>query len=65
VLGATLGAAWGAVRALDEQGITVLTVPAAQVAVILGAAGMAGVLAATGPARRAAGLDVLDAIASQ
>jgi putative ABC transport system permease protein len=71
VLGATLGAvlavggAWGIVAALDEEGVTQLTLPVAQLAVILGMAGVAGVLAATGPARRAARLDVLDAIASE
>jgi putative ABC transport system permease protein len=71
VLGATLGAvlavggAWGIVAAPDEEGVTQLTLPVAQLAVILGMAGVAGVLAATGPARRAARLDVLDAIASE
>jgi hypothetical protein len=70
VLGATLGAvlavggAWSIVAELDEEGVTQLTLPVAQLAVILGMAGVAGVLAATGPARRAARLDVLDAIAS-
>jgi putative ABC transport system permease protein len=71
VLGAALGAvlaiggAWGVVEALDGQGVTRLTLPAAQLAVILGMAGVAGVLAATVPARRAARLDVLEAIASE
>lgn len=64
-LGAVLavGAAWGVVRALNDQGIDRFTLPTAQLAVILGTAGVAGMLAATGPARRAAKLDVLDAIA--
>jgi putative ABC transport system permease protein len=71
VLGAALGAvlaiggAWGVVKALDDQGVTQLTLPAVQLAVILGMAGVAGVLAATGPARRAAKLNVLEAIASE
>jgi putative ABC transport system permease protein len=71
VLGAVLGAvlafggAWGVVEALEDQGVTEFTVPTTQLAVILGMAGLAGVLAATGPARRAAKLDVLTAIASE
>jgi putative ABC transport system permease protein len=67
VLGAALaiGGAWGLVRALGDQGVAHLTVPGAQLAVILGMAGLAGVVAAAGPARRAAKLDILKAIASQ
>ena len=71
VLGAALGAvlaiggAWGVVKALEDQGVTQFTLPPAQLAVILGMAGVAGVLAATGPARRAAKLDVLEAITSE
>jgi putative ABC transport system permease protein len=71
VLGATLGgvlavgAAWGVVTALDDKGVTRLSLPATQLATILGMAALAGVLAATGPARRASKLDVLEAIASE
>ncbi|HEX6568583.1 MAG TPA: ABC transporter permease, partial [Acidimicrobiales bacterium] len=71
VLGAALGAvlaiggAWGVVKALDDQGVTQFTLPSAQLAVILGMAGVAGVLAAAAPARRAAKLNVLEAIASE
>jgi putative ABC transport system permease protein len=67
VLGAVLaiGGAWGLVRALGDQGVAQLTVPGAQLAVILGMAGLAAVVAAAGPARRAAKLDILKAIASQ
>jgi putative ABC transport system permease protein len=70
-LGATLGAvlaiggAWGIVTALHDEGITELTLPVGQLGVILGMAGLAGVLAATGPARRAAKMDVLQAITSE
>jgi putative ABC transport system permease protein len=66
-LGAVLavGAAWSVVRALEDQGVTELTLPGPQLAVILGMAGVAGVLAATGPARRAARLNVLEAITSE
>ena len=71
VLGASLGAvlaiggAWGIVKALEDDGVTRFTVPGSQMAIILGMAAVAGVLAASGPARRAAKLDVLDAIASE
>jgi putative ABC transport system permease protein len=71
VLGAALGAvlaiggAWGVVKVLEDQGITHLTLPPGQLAVILGMACVAGVLAATSPARRAAKLNVLEAIAGE
>ena len=68
--GATLGAvlavggAWGIVKALDAEGVTELVIPGTRLAIIAGLAGMAGVVAATGPARRAAKLDVLKALAT-
>ncbi len=67
VLGAGLaiGGAWGMVRALAEENVTHLVLPLPQLLVIMGAAGVAGVVAATGPARRAAKLDILAAIATQ
>jgi putative ABC transport system permease protein len=71
VLGAGLGAvlaiggAWGVVKALEDQGVTEFTLPPAQLAVIVAMGGVAGVLAATGPARRAAKLNVLEAITSE
>ncbi|QGG94390.1 ABC transporter permease [Actinomarinicola tropica] len=71
VLAATLGAglaiggAWGMVRALAEEQVTHLVLPVPQLLVIMAAAGVAGVVAATGPARRAAKLDILGAIATQ
>jgi putative ABC transport system permease protein len=55
--------AWGIVQALDGE-VTAFTVPPVQMGVILALAALAGVGAALGPARRAAKLDVLDAIAS-
>ena len=66
-LGAVLavGGAWAIVRALADQGVTELVVPAGPLAVIVAMACLAGVLAAVGPARRAAKLDVLTAIASE
>ncbi len=71
VLGAALGAAlaiggaWGVVKALEDQGVTEFTLPPAQLAMIVAMGGVAGVLAATGPARRAAKLNVLEAITSE
>jgi putative ABC transport system permease protein len=70
LLGTVLGAglavagAWGIVQALDTEGVTTFTVPLTQLSVIVGIAIVAGVVAAVGPARRAARLDVLAAIAT-
>jgi putative ABC transport system permease protein len=62
-LGTFLG--WGLVRALSAQeGLGRFDVPVAQLAIILGLAVAAGVVAAVRPARRAARLDILDAIAT-
>ena len=63
-LGVGIGLAWGIVHALSDQGVTEFVVPVDQLGVIALLAGGAGVLAAARPARRAAKLDVLDAIAS-
>jgi putative ABC transport system permease protein len=65
-LGAVLaiGGAWGSVRALGTEGVTTFTVPPGQMLTIVGLAAVAGVVAALGPARRAARLDVLAAIAT-
>ena len=59
-LGTFLG--WAVVRSLEDQGFDTLTIPGVRIAVIaiLGAA--AGATVATLPARRAARLDILDAI---
>jgi putative ABC transport system permease protein len=59
-----VGGAWGIVQALGSEGVTTFTVPPTQMAVIAVLASAAGVLAAVGPARRAARMDVLDAISS-
>jgi putative ABC transport system permease protein len=66
VLGIAAGTALGVAlqNALDGQGITELTIPLARLAVFVIAAGIAGMLAAVLPARRAARLDVLRAIAA-
>lgn len=42
-----------------------MAVPITRLAVIVGLAGLAGVLAASGPARRSAKLDILEAVASE
>jgi putative ABC transport system permease protein len=68
--GATLGLVLGAVfgisltRALASQGIEVLSVPVGRLLAFLVVAALIGVLAAVWPARRAARLKVLDAIAT-
>ena len=64
-MGSTLAVAgaWGIVQALGNE-VTTFVVPPTQMTVIVALAALAGVGAALGPARRAAKLDVLDAIAS-
>jgi putative ABC transport system permease protein len=70
VFGTTLGLGvgvlfgWAIVRALADEGIDTLTVPAGSLAVVTLIAAVAGALAAALPARRAARLDVLDALAA-
>ncbi len=54
---------WAVVQALSSDGINTLAVPVGQLAVVVVIAAVAGVLAALLPARRAARLDVLGAIA--
>ncbi|SEO83685.1 ABC transporter permease [Trujillonella endophytica] len=65
VLGIVLGTLFGVAlsRALADQGISELAVPVPRMLVFLLVAAVIGVLAAVGPARRAARLQVLDAIA--
>jgi putative ABC transport system permease protein len=71
VLGAVLGLAigvffgWTIVRALSSQGITEFALPGGQLALFVVAAGVAGILAAVGPGRRAAKIDVLRAITTE
>ncbi len=66
VLGFALAVAgsWGIVSAIPGDRPVPLAVPPVQLTVIVVLAALAGVLAAVGPARRAAKLDILDAIAS-
>jgi putative ABC transport system permease protein len=66
LLGLVVGTAfgWALVRALEEQGVTEFALPVGRLALVVVAAGLAGVLAAALPARRAARLDVLAAVAT-
>jgi putative ABC transport system permease protein len=63
VIGTGLGVAL--VSSLKQQGITDTVVPASSLVAFLFLAALLGLLAATWPARRAARLDVLAAIAAQ
>jgi putative ABC transport system permease protein len=67
LLGLVIGTGMGTavVRALADQGLSKLSVPAVQLLVYVVAAFFIGVLAAVLPARRAARLNILDAIASE
>ena len=71
VLGALLGVGLGIgfgialMYAVRDQGLEVISVPAGQLALFLGLSLVIGVLAAVFPARRAARLDVLRAIATE
>ncbi len=70
LLGTALGLAiglffgWALVRAAREDGISTFRVPIGQLALVTVIAALAGVVAAVRPARRAARLDVLAAIAT-
>ena len=59
------GGAGPSCQALSSEGVTEFVVPVTRLVVITVMAGMAGVLAATGPARRAARLDILEAISTE
>jgi putative ABC transport system permease protein len=71
VIGALMGAAvgcgfgWALVTALESEGIAELAIPLGQLAAYGVAAGVAGVVAGMPPARRAARLDVLEAVAAE
>lgn len=62
--GAGLGVGIGVslARILEDEGITAISIPFAQLAAYLALAALAGVLAALGPARSAANVDVLRAV---
>jgi putative ABC transport system permease protein len=63
-LGTAIGIGFGAavMKAVASQGINILSIPSGELAIIVLLAGVAAVLAAALPARRAAKLDVLQAI---
>ena len=67
IVGLALGMLWGwaFARALEEQGVTVFSIPVVEVLLFVGGSMVAGVLAAVFPAWRASRLDVLDAIATE
>jgi putative ABC transport system permease protein len=71
LLGAVTGVALGTMagvalsRALVEEGITTVAIPAVTLVIYLVVAAAVGVLAAIGPARRASKVDFLRAIASE
>ena len=66
VLGMVIGLffGWALVRAMSDKGLTVFHVPFGSLAVIVLLAAVAGMVAAIGPSRRAAKLDVLRAVVS-
>jgi putative ABC transport system permease protein len=64
-LGVGLGSALAAALTAGQGGGAVVVLPGGQLALYVALAAVAGVLAATAPARRAARLDVLTAIASE
>ena len=55
---------WAVVRSLDDQGFDTLTIPGVRIAIIAVLGAVAGAMVATLPARRAARLDILDALAA-
>jgi putative ABC transport system permease protein len=63
-LGVGLFFGWAMVGALSEQGINTLSIPAPALAAVTVGGALAGILAAVGPARRAANVDVLKAVAA-
>jgi putative ABC transport system permease protein len=64
ILGVTIGTGLGltVISTLADDGLGAISIPVTQLASWVAAGGIAGVLAAVLPARKAARLDVLDAI---
>lgn len=67
LIGLTIGVffGWAVIKALRDQGFEMFAASVGQLVVIVIAAGVAGVVAALFPARRAARLDVLRAISTE
>ena len=65
ILGIVVGLFFGTIvtTALSTQGIDVLSIPSVQIFSLIVVGAIAGLLAAIFPARRAAKLDILEAIA--
>jgi putative ABC transport system permease protein len=63
LLGTFLG--WAVVKASATTALAAFSVPPAQLVILLAAGAAAGVLAGLRPARRAARLDVMQALAAQ
>ena len=62
---AGIGLGLALTRALADQGIDKIAVPAGQLTLYVVAAAIAGIAAAVGPARRAAKVDVLRAVVTE
>jgi putative ABC transport system permease protein len=64
VLGLVIGVffGWALVKALAEEGLQVFAIPYGQLTIVVLVAGAIGIIAALLPARRAANLDILQAI---
>lgn len=56
---------WAMVQVLDEEGFTAFRLPWSTLLVVVVLAGVAGVVSALGPARRAARLEVMEAISTE
>jgi putative ABC transport system permease protein len=63
VLGVVFG--WAIVAAMHSQGVTQLSFPVAQLIAVAVLAGLAGIVAAIAPSRRAARLNVLQAVTAE
>jgi len=63
ILGMLFG--WAIVAAMHDQGITRLTFPVPQLLIMAVLAALAGALAAIAPSRRAARLNILEAVATE
>ncbi len=63
-VGLGLFLAWAMIEALSDQGFTSFAIPTTSLGVVLVIGALVGVTAAIRPARRAARLDILDAIAA-
>ncbi|MEI2651396.1 MAG: FtsX-like permease family protein [Microthrixaceae bacterium] len=64
-IGLGLFLAWGMIKSLESEGLSGFSAPIGQLVIITIIGALAGVLAAVNPARRAAKLDVLDAISTE